>query len=150
MKIIPATLSHVDTIASMLIHEYESLNNKIWVNTYKTNKEMFLQHVESKIRNPESWFQYFILVDDWNNTIWMLNTLISNQERWEILMVCINKEFSTQENYSLLLEHGINYLKWKNIKNIYFETHPSEDFYINALNQYNAKIFSNKWILINE
>ena len=150
MNIIPATLSHIDTIADMLINEYKLLNDKIWVNTYKTDKEIFLQHVESKIRNSESWFRYFVLIDDLNNVIWMINTLVTNINRGEILMICLTAEFNNQENYSMLLEYWINFLKWEHVKNIYFETHPSEDFYINALNNKGAKIFSNKWILIND
>lgn len=148
MAVIQASHKDIELITDMLIEEYINLNNKIWLNLYKTDKEFLFNHVRLNIDNSENWFKYFLLQNAENEFVWMMNTLI-HWDKWEILIITFKDWFKNRENYSKLLHYWISYLKWKQVKYIYFESLPSEEIYIDTLNNVNAQIISNKRILTN-
>lgn len=148
MAIIQASSKDIELITDMLIDEYINLNDKIWTDFYKTDKDLIYNHIKSNIDNPENWFEYFLLEDKQNGIIGILNILF-HKDRWEILMICLKSNFNNSENFSELLNYWIDYLKWKQVKYIYFESLPSEEIYIDTLNNVNAQIISNKRILTN-
>lgn len=148
MAVIQASSKDIELITDMLIDEYINLNDKIWTDFYKTDKDLIYNHIKSNIDNPENWFEYFLLEDKQNGIIGILNILF-HKDRWEILMICLKPNFNNSENFSELLNYWINYLKSKNISIISFETHPSEEIYINELNKKGAVNISSKRILSN-
>lgn len=142
--IISAELGHVAFIAKLLVKEYKILNETYWHDYYKTDLDLFARIVESRIREMNGEFKYFVCLNENSQPIGFISLL--QRKRGEVLMISFEGE-SKRGDLLDLLGFSIDYLKKNGSESIVFEASPSEEEYRSVLNELWARNFSSKFIM---
>lgn len=145
MKIIPATQNHLQSIATLMVKEYQKLNDDLKCPMYQTDYDLFIRVWSKRIVDQSSEFPLFVAEGE-KGEFWGFVALMFHQERAEVLMVALEEGRASSE-YQALLEYGLQFLKEQGAKFVSFEVAPSENEYLSFLQKRGAKEVSVKYVL---